>query len=362
MGVNLAGIIGGAMQGAGEVGAAYLTRSALQEEAAKAQELRDQRMNEFQAGQNALNREHTSAEAAATREHASGEAGKTRAHQSNESALTRQHSSAEAALSRDLQRQLQAASEKAANSRHAQSIGIQMATLKATQEQVQLVPQSDGRVLKVDKSGNSVGYLSDPVTGADVKGKTISEVTTLLVKGNMEVIKALEVKAADPMSTPEERANLHKRIAEMNERNYTLLGEKNPQAAGNKNSGWDTATGKVIVNGVEIGTAKTFREADALHQKFIKGDAPKAKPEQADKPASGIIAGAQAQATQPVNAEDEKYQKEQREMETGKRTAYSEEVKAYLDRLKRARDDASSKFVDRERERAVNESKVQAGR
>lgn len=238
----MSGIISGMMRGVGEAGlqltnkyADYLERSALQKEAEEAQRLRDERLQAFQTTENEKNRALTREEGAATRQLTRDEGAATRAHQSTEALLTREHQTAEAALTRETQRRLAEMHERGADRRHGASIALQREQLRATMESTALQPLPDGRIARVDKRGQVVGYLTDPATGTELVGpKNISDGAKLLMTNNSTVIAALEKASAEPGTTSEQRADLTRTIERLRQENHRLAGVSDgprPEAA-----------------------------------------------------------------------------------------------------------------------------------
>lgn len=193
----------------------------------EAQAARDQRMQAFQSGENALSRQLTRDEGAATRTHQSAEGQANRAHTSTEAGLTRTHQSTENAANRAHQTQLHQLTERAANARHGASMGVQMAQLKAAQEQVTLMPQADGTFQKVKKDGTVLGLAMDP-DGKPLQGpKDLSASTKLLVEGNNKIIAHLEDAAAKSLD-PVEKRDIRQRVIELTKQNQDLLGLNKP--------------------------------------------------------------------------------------------------------------------------------------
>ena len=251
MGLGIIGTaLAGAAEGAGTVAADMYSKSALMDEAAAIQKLRDDRMNEFAAGESTKAQTHQEGlvtrqiEAGAeqgrlTRDHLSKESGLTRSHASSEAGLTRMYSAAESQLGRSLQRELAELHERSADTRHKETtsiqragIGLQMAQLEEAKKQVQLVPQDDGRILKMKKDGESAGYVM--VDGKEFKGKGISDVTKILMSGNERIIGVLETAMAatkgKEMMTAEEKSaelsQLQARITHYTNENKKLAGIK----------------------------------------------------------------------------------------------------------------------------------------
>lgn len=180
--------------------------------------------------------------------------------------------------------------EKATNERHRQSLGVQYAQLKATQEQVSLVPQADGRILKVRKDGESAGYLSDQ-SGNVIQGpKNVSDGAKLLIEGNTRVMAALAKDAADALDE-NVRNQINQRIADLQNENKRLAGMSDgsePNKAASKGARWDNESGNVILDGRVIGTAKSKAEAKKLADDHRAGHNTAAARPQQQQPAGMI--------------------------------------------------------------------------
>lgn len=219
MGFSLSGALAGAGGAAAEIGGAYVKEQAHLESQLKLEDVRnaalaerDRRVQEFQSKESALNRDLTREEGAAGR-----------ATTVEQGALTRQHQTAENAANRVLQVQLNQMQQDAANARHGASMGVQMAQLKATQEQVTLLPQADGTYQKVKKDGTILGLAVGP-DGRPLQGpKDIAASTKLLVEGNIKIISHLEDAAAKSFY-PAEKAQIAQRVQELTQQNKQLLG------------------------------------------------------------------------------------------------------------------------------------------
>lgn len=195
---------------------------------------RDQARMEWQSRENTITRKHASAEAEKTRghqaeqarltrQHASSEAEKTRGHQAEQGRLSRQHATSEGEATRSLQRDLARQREGAASARHKQSIDLQMATLKAQKEKVSLVPQADGRILKMKQDGTAAGYVTGP-DGKEIVGpKNVGETAKLIIDGNNKYIAALtqDLKTA---VDEEEKSAIRSAIDNAHQQNQRLLG------------------------------------------------------------------------------------------------------------------------------------------
>ena len=140
-----------------------------------------------------------------------------------------------------LQRDLAESHERAANTRHGQSIGIQLAQLRATQEQVTLIPQVDGTFQKVRKDGTVVGTLTD-LAGNPVQGpKDVAASAKILVEGNTKIMAALAKDLSDaPPDSPQRKA-LQDQITGLQNENKRLLGVATPAAATAQPSAADIA-------------------------------------------------------------------------------------------------------------------------
>ena len=108
-------------------------------------------------------------------------------------------------LNRKLQRDLEASRETAAGNRHKQTIGVQMAQLKAAQEKVTLVPQADGSMMKMAPDGRNLGLFQDSEGKVVYGPKDIPKSTQLMMETNNKLIASLtaEMRIAE---SPEEKA------------------------------------------------------------------------------------------------------------------------------------------------------------
>ncbi len=129
----------------------------------------------------------------------------------------------EGKATRQLQSDLAQSQERSANTRHGQSISIQMAQLKAVQDQVQLIPQADGTFQRVRKDGTSMGTLTD-LSGNPVIGpKDVSASAKILVEGNNKIITALAKDAGEAID-PAAKKGIMDQIDQLKQENQRLLG------------------------------------------------------------------------------------------------------------------------------------------
>lgn len=198
--------------------------------------------------------------------------------------------------------------EDAANTRHAQSTGIAMAQLRALQEGVELVPQSDGTFQKVNKltkkpMGTATDRAGHPLTGP----KDVSASIKIMVDTNSKIIAALSKDLSDAAVEPQ-RQSLMGQINDLKQENQKLLGLAQP-AAPSSRTGWDSNTKQVFFQGQEIGKADNEAQARKLVENAKKQKAPasstsSASPEPGfDLSPRGILRG--LMAPHPTTLDDE---------------------------------------------------------
>jgi hypothetical protein len=197
---------------------------------------RDKARQEWASSESALNREHQS-NLSQRQLDATAEQGRlTREHQSSEGNLTRQHQASEGKATRQLQLQIAEAHEKAAGSRHQASMGVQMAQLNALKEQVTLVPQADGTIMKMTKDGQTKGLVTG-LDGKPVVGpKDVGAVTKLIIETNNKYLSALEQDMKTAV-TPEEKDSIRAKMEEVRNQSMALLGQKKPKPDGEGQGG-----------------------------------------------------------------------------------------------------------------------------
>jgi hypothetical protein len=171
----------------------------------------------------------------------------------SENALGRDFTKSESKLDRDLRTALAKTSDATARA----GIGVQMAQLQLAKDHVQLVPQADGTMWKMKPDGTTIGQVVDADGKPVVGPKDVSKSAQLLMEGN---IKAMEMLKTDIDMPQEEKNRMTKFYLQTNER----LAGLTPGAAPTGQTGWDSTSGKVLMNGKEIGSAKTEAEARAL--------------------------------------------------------------------------------------------------
>jgi hypothetical protein len=135
---------------------------------------------------------------------------------------------AQKALDREHQTALAQLHEGAASARHRESIALQKAQLDALKERVTLQPLPDGRILKLGPDGRERGYLTDPATGAELRGpKNVSEVSKILAEGYGKIIASLEQQATKLDIAPQEKKRLQERIEDYIAKQREALGLAN---------------------------------------------------------------------------------------------------------------------------------------
>src|SRR3990167_7589540 len=217
------GLIGGAFSGLGEglmTGAKmygdYLSKATLQEEEAKIQAQRDAVLARYSRSDLEYSEEKAGERQGKGFGHAEKlqkggfEHSETLQRQGFGHAETLQKgqqgfTQTENILNRKLQRDLEASRETAAGNRHKQTIGVQMAQLKAAQEKVTLVPQADGSMMKMAPDGRNLGLFQDSEGKVVYGPKDIPKSTQLMMETNNKLIANLtaEMRIAE---SPEEKA------------------------------------------------------------------------------------------------------------------------------------------------------------
>jgi len=156
--------------------------------------------------------------------HQSAEAEKTRTHQTGLAEMTNTRIQGEGSATRQLQRELAETQERGASARHGASTSIALAQLKATQEQVHLLPQADGTFQRVRKDGTVLGVAMDPTTNKPLVGpKDVAASTKILVETNGRIIAALAKDAGEATAGPAKDSILAQ-INSLKQENQRLLG------------------------------------------------------------------------------------------------------------------------------------------
>lgn len=264
----MGGMIGKAMVGAGQA----LATVGVEGFRAQLQEARDARLNEYQGARDDKLMAHQSREAQLGRDTTVSEGQKGRDAAKDLHAMTDTRIQSEGKATRDLQRELAASQESAANSRHRDTIGVQLAQLNSLNDQVALQPQADGKILMVKKDGTSKGFLQGP-DGNDIIGpKNVSDSARLLIEGNNRIQAALAKDFAEA-TDPAVKKDLSDRMAQLQADNKRMAGMTDSAGAAAPATGskWDDKSGQVTVNGVVIGSASNETDARKLVDNHKKG-------------------------------------------------------------------------------------------
>ena len=223
-------------------------------------------------------------------------------------------------------------------------VGIAQQQLKLAQEKITLVPQADGTLQKMTADGRPAGTLTD-LSGNPIQGpKDVAATTKYMIETYQKALAAVE-RDIQSETDPAARQALREKRDNYVRMTETLLGfaESKPSTPG----------GRPPLSSFGGGSDTKPRPAAPASATASKSGDPDA----------GDISTGRAPATSsaptPQNLRLEaKFQSETAELESGRRTAYSPDVMDYLNQMKDERRRGNQGLIERERERALRESRV----
>lgn len=275
----------GAAYGAGKVGEEamdYVKKATLADQAAEIQKLRDATLEGYASSREQRQYGHAEELQRGGFKHAETLQAGQQEFTKSENKANRDFQTEEHRLNRELQ----ASQHKETIGLHLQQLKLARDTFDFTRQEIKLQPLGDGTILKLDKTGQVIGPLADPLTGGVYKGAKDLPAGTLkyldIVKESIEGMQnELRVE-----TDPARKAALQAKVDLAVHNAGVISGVMTGAPSGEQGrTGWDPGTNKVIVNGKEIGEAKSKVQSDRMIADALSGKTATAVPAKAGGPA-----------------------------------------------------------------------------